>query len=387
MLRFVSLALAFGLSPSSVGAVEPSAEDVAPGIPFQEGEILDLKSIQKIKDFLPPPFWKHRDLIFFEGMQMEIGPFFADYSPNEARQALTEKYRGTAKIGRGEALENYTLGQPFPDIDPEDPQLDIKHAWNAAYKHDAQEGQGSFYFTYWDEGGEQLPLYYEGTGWGMRLAHRTDRADTEGRVFKKEKRMGAGGFHVTAPFDARGILGLGYRYLAWEKAPDEAKDDDIWIWIPDLRRVRRISGARRTDAIAGTDFTPEDRGGFSGLVPDYTWEYLGSRTSSHPSTQSGSATRWRRTATSGRAGCRTPTIDGSSGTPSSSSRHPRTSAIPTPGRRSGMTPRRTSPSSRSPTLDGASSGSCSTRFTGGGRRSPSPTGSSETEPSFRCVTS
>ncbi|MEE8557466.1 MAG: DUF1329 domain-containing protein [Myxococcota bacterium] len=273
--RLVSLACAFALSSSSVGAVEPFAEDVAPGIPFREGEIIDLKALEKIKDYLPAPFWKHRDLIFFEGMQMEIGPFFADYSPSEARLALTEKYRGTAGIGRGEALENYTLGRPFPDIDPEDPQRAIKHAWNAAYKHDALEGHASFYFTYWDEGGEQLPLYYEGTGWGMRLAHRTDHADHKGLVFKKEKRMGAGGFHVTAPFDVRGVMGLGYRYLAWENAPAEAKDDDIWIWIPDLRRVRRLSGARRTDAIAGTDFTPEDRGGFSGLVPDFTWEYLG----------------------------------------------------------------------------------------------------------------
>jgi hypothetical protein len=263
------------LVAGSAGAVEPSAEDAAPGVAFREGEVIDFQSIDKIKDFLPPQFWKHRDLIFFEGMQMEIGPFFADYSPSEARKALTAEYAGTARVGRGEALENYTLGQPFPNIDAEDPQRGIKHAWNAAYKHDALEGQGSWYFTYWDEGGEKLPLYYEGTGWAMRLSYRTDRAESAGRVFKKEKRMGAGGIHVTAPFDVRGIMGLGYRYLAADRAPEEAKDDDIWVWIPDLRRVRRISGARRQDAVAGTDFTPEDRGSFSGLVPDYTWEFIG----------------------------------------------------------------------------------------------------------------
>ena len=273
-LVVVALGLGAPAVPPEPGS-EASAEDVAPGPAFQPGDLIDFASLERIKDFLPPEFWKHRDLIFYEGMQMEIGPSFADYGPSEARKALTEEYGGQARIGRDDSIENYTLGRPFPTIAPDDPLRGIKHAWNMDYKHDALEGEGSFLFTYWDRGGEKLPLYYKGTGWLMRLAHRTDRAGNGGRIFKREKRKGAGGIEVTAPFDARGILALGYRYLSSDGPRDQAKDEDVWVWIPDLRRVRRISGARRQDAIAGTDFTPDDARSFSGIVPQYSWEFIG----------------------------------------------------------------------------------------------------------------
>lgn len=36
------------------------------------------------------------------------------------------------------------------------------------------------------------------------------------------------------------------------------RDDDLWLYLPALRRVRRISGADRRDRFVGTDFTFED---------------------------------------------------------------------------------------------------------------------------------
>jgi hypothetical protein len=47
------------------------------------------------------------------------------------------------------------------------------------------------------------------------------------------------------------------------------------VYIPDLRRVRRISGSRRTDPIAGTDMTAEDQGGFNGVIPEFEWTLVG----------------------------------------------------------------------------------------------------------------
>jgi hypothetical protein len=258
-------------------AGEPSAgDDAVPGVSFSQGDVIDYSKIGVIRDYLPAPFWKNREFFFFEGMQMEIGEFYADYSPSAERKALTAQYGGQAQIGPDDSLENYILGLPFPEIDLEnDPQAGVKLAWNMDYKHDALEGRGSWYFTYWDEGGEQLPLYYEGTGWLMRLAKRTDRAEKGGRIFKKEKRKGAGGIEVTAPFDVRGFLGLGYRYLSSDGPREKAKNEDIWVYIPDLRRVRRISAARRMDSVSGTDFTPDDSGSFSGIIPQFSWKYIG----------------------------------------------------------------------------------------------------------------
>lgn len=253
---------------------QEAKEDVPPSHPFKEGQVISYETIDLIKNYIPEPFWEHRDFFFFEGMNLEIGPFHVDYGPSEARKALTAKYGGQARIGRDDSLENYLLGRPFPHIDPDDPQAGIKHAWNMDYKHDALEGKASFYYSYWDNG-EALPLYYKGTGWLMRLSRRTDQVERNGDIFRDETRKGAGGIKVTAPFDERGISIIGYRYLSADGPRDQARYDDAWAYLPALRRVRRFSGAQRNDAIAGTDMTPDDAGSFAGVVPQYQWEYLG----------------------------------------------------------------------------------------------------------------
>jgi hypothetical protein len=40
--------------------------------------------------------------------------------------------------------------------------------------------------------------------------------------------------------------------------PDAGREDDQWLYLPALRKVRRISAANRGDAFLGTDFSYED---------------------------------------------------------------------------------------------------------------------------------
>jgi hypothetical protein len=56
------------------------------------------------------------------------------------------------------------------------------------------------------------------------------------------------------PADVRGI-----GFLAWEYN-NPAKDDDRWLHLPALRRVRRISGPSKNDYFMGSDFTYDDMG-------------------------------------------------------------------------------------------------------------------------------
>ena len=112
----------------------------------------------------------------------------------------------------------------------------------------------------------------------VKLAHRIEPEyldDSGGDIFRSEKRKNAFGVEVDAPFDARGIMLMSYRYKSTDKPRDEAKNDDTWVYVPTLRRVRRISTAQRTDAISGTDFTFDDLRSFAGIVPQYEWECLG----------------------------------------------------------------------------------------------------------------
>ncbi len=58
---------------------------------------------------------------------------------------------------------------------------------------------------------------------------------------------------------------------------DPGRDDDQWLYLPALQKVRRISAADRGDYFMGTDFTFEDMKQTPELS-DYRWRLLGSET-------------------------------------------------------------------------------------------------------------
>jgi len=62
--------------------------------------------------------------------------------------------------------------------------------------------------------------------------------------------------------------------LTWDYA-DEARDDDQWLYLPALKKVRRISSSDRGDYFMGTDFTFEDIKSTPELG-DYHWTLVGS---------------------------------------------------------------------------------------------------------------
>ncbi len=255
------------------------AADLAPVTSLKEGDRIDYESIEKLKPYLPEVFWENRDFFFYEGMNIDIGPTQRKYEGNKQYDAMTEKYRGKVEIGRDGALVNHIAGRPFPNdtIDCKgDPKAALKIIWNFMRPWAGDGGRVTWSYTYWDRG-EQLPLYYEGSAKGIQLAKRIEPQyqENDGSIFKNDKRLFVLGIDVLAPFDARGIMLLSYRYKDSEGPLDNARNDDTWVYVPDLRRVRRISTAQRTDPVQGTDFTMDDLRSFSGVPPQYEWECLG----------------------------------------------------------------------------------------------------------------
>ncbi len=80
---------------------------------------------------------------------------------------------------------------------------------------------------------------------------------------------------MLAPFDAKGVALINYRYKSSDGPLASARNDDTWVYVPTLRRVRRISTSQRTDSVSGTDFTFDDFSGFFGIPPQYEWTCLG----------------------------------------------------------------------------------------------------------------
>ena len=76
---------------------------------------------------------------------------------------------------------------------------------------------------------------------------------------------------ILEPFDLKGVGFTYYRYL------DPAKQDDTWLYLPSLRRVRRLSTAQRSDALFGQDTDRDSYGGYAGQIAWFEWKFLGEK--------------------------------------------------------------------------------------------------------------
>ncbi|MBW2713074.1 MAG: DUF1329 domain-containing protein [Deltaproteobacteria bacterium] len=272
------LILLITLSPVSVHA---SAE-VADSAPFKEGEVMGFDRVAELRPFLPEELWPHRQFYFYEGMKLEIGPFKRVYPVAEAYLAKSEEFRGVPEIGPGGSLVGYKAGRAFPteEIDcAKDPNAGVKIMWNFATRWHGDGAAVSFYYSYWDRG-ERIPLFFEGTARGIVLAGRVEKQfwdnGNEGDLIRKnDKRVFAHGVDVESPPEYRGTTLLSFVYKDAMGPAFEAAGIDTWVYVPILRRVRRFSGAQRTEAIAGTDFAVEDSNSFAGVIPEFEWECLG----------------------------------------------------------------------------------------------------------------
>ncbi|MEO5821240.1 MAG: outer membrane lipoprotein-sorting protein [Vicinamibacteraceae bacterium] len=109
------------------------------------------------------------------------------------------------------------------------------------------------------------------TGRDSRLTMRMRLFDRQGRARERTlsvnglRGQGSTGDRVLIRFTyPNDIAGTGF--LVWERP---GGDDDRFLYLPALSRVRRITGAERQESFVGSDFTYEDIGGRA--IEDYTY--------------------------------------------------------------------------------------------------------------------
>ncbi len=115
------------------------------------------------------------------------------------------------------------------------------------------------------------------TGRDMRLSMRMRLVDRQGRIRERALTLFAikGGpgravpgdrslIRFTEPADIRGT-----GFLVWEQP---GADDERFLYLPSLGRVRRIAGSETQESFVGSDFTYEDIGGRQ--FDDYTYTLL-----------------------------------------------------------------------------------------------------------------
>lgn len=80
----------------------------------------------------------------------------------------------------------------------------------------------------------------------------------ETRTYWRDERARGGGLHSRRliVFDAPPTV-KGTAFLVWSHLAS-GEEDDRWVYLPALRKVRRIAGGDRAHLFAGSDFTYED---------------------------------------------------------------------------------------------------------------------------------
>jgi hypothetical protein len=301
-----------GDCPSVVGA--PILEDGqglvdAPPVLLKEGMLVEADQLLMLRRLLPPVIWQHREVFFFEGMRMEIGGCHTRYPVFSPYKAATDRFRGQPKVDDEGNLEDYTAGLPFPpdDIDPKDKQAAVRWAWNLEQRYRGAGFRGEFRITEIPSGIGGI-LTFEGDLFFLQTGHRTDYAENAFHIGEQEDLIWAAGGVFHRPFDAR--------HLAWrqfrtnESQEDYDEPDDIFVYVPTMRKQRRAAtswvdglyaptytggnegaGGGLSYGNSGSTVSPtaglsiassEDRGlGLTGisLRPNaYVWRYLGEQT-------------------------------------------------------------------------------------------------------------
>ena len=109
-----------------------------------------------------------------------------------------------------------------------------------------------------DEVARRINARDEGEAVSRLLTMQMTDADGKTRIRKTKgfrKYYGAEKRTVIYYLEPRNIKGTAF--LTYDY-PEAGKDDDQWLYLPALRKVRRISASDRGDYFLGTDFTYED---------------------------------------------------------------------------------------------------------------------------------
>jgi hypothetical protein len=229
------------------------------------------KPIEEIKDLLPnqyyeicsnPESWGDIRINETEFIPQEEWPG----NHIKLRDEATKKYKGQAYVDEHGHIRNHSAGFPFPGST--NPQEII---WNYMKSRNYGEAlYAQFYTAVTDRKGhtrysiaEQNYMWWKGRLYGDQKPNLEPNPNN----YDKFQAMG-----FWAPYDLIGTIILTYRY------DDPLKEDAQWMYIPALRRVRRMAVSQRWDKLpGGQDITYDGAQGFEGKPTNYEFEYLGKK--------------------------------------------------------------------------------------------------------------
>jgi hypothetical protein len=264
------------------------------------GDVITKENASEVQDLVSPGNY----ILVQRGMEMNIVPASKlDWPP--PYKTATEKYSPQVALAPDGTLKNYVSGQPFPLLDPNDPQLAEKIMWNFSYRPlysddaDLRFPQVASYDA--RSSGEPLSFFmvghfafYNNIG---RIEVKPVPTDPDAKASGIRYRFGF--YPFLEPASLRGYGMVRYRHV------DPKIDDNTWVFNPQSRRLRRQSPEILSDAIGSlpgfsggsggggrgggagvggagaaayvNTIDPDSYFGFAGKIEDFTYKFLGEK--------------------------------------------------------------------------------------------------------------
>jgi hypothetical protein len=242
--------------------------------PPEPGTVVDRTNVDKYSDFLSPGM----EWVVKRGVKLNIHPYKKVSQPPPFVEA-TEKYSAQVKLADDEThLINHVAGLPFPTVDPNDPHAGAKHMFN--FNSSIAVDDLDLRNFDCDTGtvgrdGENMHVERHFLIDHIRRLYWLERTivdpKPENPDNKDEVRYKEALYPIMEPFDLKGTGFTFNRYI------DHTRQDDSWLYLPQLRRVRRLSSAQRSDALFGQDTDQDSYAGYAGNVAWMKWKFLGEK--------------------------------------------------------------------------------------------------------------
>lgn len=146
-------------------------------------------------------------------------------------------------------VDGWEAGMPFPDVQESDPHVAEKLIWNWYYGQPRGDIMNVPNLNYVLISGEK-GVEQEQT-WGFTRYSMKGKLGANKEVEGGGKELSRTIFVAQKPADLKGLGTYTVR-------KDNAELEDVWAYIPAVRRIRRLSGGAWMDPIGGTDQLQDD---------------------------------------------------------------------------------------------------------------------------------
>lgn len=166
-------------------------------------------------------------------------------------------------------IDGWGAGAPFPNIDEKDPQAAAKIVWNFHLGQligDVSQVQNFTQLLIDGTRGIHAEPVAEFSRYTMK-GRLTGGSSVEGDGSERGRQL----LYFKSPSDMKGLGTYTVMY-------DDAKVNDVWAYIPAVRRVRRLSGGAWMDPVGASDQLQDDLEGFNARPCWYSqYKLLGKR--------------------------------------------------------------------------------------------------------------